>query len=159
FIFFRLAILRRAAFHHVADVNIAALPAHGFDHLCEQFSGAPDKRKALLVFINSRTFSHEHQLCLVITVAADDFVSGALEFAAGAVAKVFTNLQKRFARSGFGGSKERWAGTKAGKIELGYRSWRGGSRRLRRNDGLSRNWCGLWWLGLTRGLRQGDFLF
>src|SRR6202162_5480218 len=33
FLFFRRAIVRRPAFHHVANVDILALQAHGFDHL------------------------------------------------------------------------------------------------------------------------------
>src|SRR5580658_3677571 len=61
FILFRKAIFRRAAFHHVADVNIFAAQAHGFDHLREQFSCTADERLAFDIFVVAGTFAHEDQ--------------------------------------------------------------------------------------------------
>src|SRR5439155_9917487 len=34
FVFFRLTVLRWPALHDVADIDVIALQAHGFDHLC-----------------------------------------------------------------------------------------------------------------------------
>ena len=48
FVFFRQAIFRRAAFDHVADVNVFAAQAHGFDHVRKEFSGAADEGFALM---------------------------------------------------------------------------------------------------------------
>ena len=54
FVLFGQAIFGRAAFHDVADVDIFAAQAHGFDHLREQFAGAADERLALHVFVAAR---------------------------------------------------------------------------------------------------------
>src|ERR1700719_1842224 len=77
FNFIRLgqAIFGRAALHHVADVNVGTLEAHGFDHLREQFSGAPDERQALRVFVAAWPFADKHKLSLGITIAEDEFIS------------------------------------------------------------------------------------
>src|SRR5262249_2262575 len=95
FIVFRLAILRRAAFHYVADVNVLPLQAHGFDHLSQQFSGAANKWKALFIFIRARTFSNEYELSLGIAVAKDDAVARLVQPAAFAIAEVFSNFEQR----------------------------------------------------------------
>ena len=47
FVFFREAIFGRAAFDDIADVDVGAAQAHGFDHLREEFSGTADERLAL----------------------------------------------------------------------------------------------------------------
>jgi hypothetical protein len=60
FVFFGEAVLRRAALDDVADVNVFALQAHGFNHLGEEFSGPADKREALGVFIGTGTFADKN---------------------------------------------------------------------------------------------------
>src|SRR5882762_8467845 len=99
FVFFRLAILRRPAFHYVADIHIFALQSHRFDHLRKQFSRAPDERQTLRIFIGARAFAHKNQLGLGISVAENNFVSRAVELTARAFAKVLANLEQRIVRN------------------------------------------------------------
>src|ERR1700675_4985213 len=62
FVWLRLAISRRSALYHVADVNITTLQSHGFNHLREKFSGAADERQSLRIFVRPRTFAHKNEL-------------------------------------------------------------------------------------------------
>jgi len=99
FIFFGLAVFWRAALHHVADVDVFALQAHGFDHLREQFSCSPDERQSLSVFIGAGAFANKNQLGFGISIAEDNFVARAVELAARALAEVFASLEQRVARN------------------------------------------------------------
>src|SRR5439155_6230224 len=72
FVFFGRAIFRWTAFHDVANVDVFALQAHGFDHLREKFPSTADKRKALGIFVRARTFSNKNELGLGISVAEND---------------------------------------------------------------------------------------
>src|SRR5215472_8608434 len=87
FVFFGRAILWRAAFDDVADVNVFALQAHGFDHLREKFSGATNKRESLGIFVGARTFSHENEFGFCVSVAEDNCVAMLVKLAARAFAK------------------------------------------------------------------------
>jgi len=97
FVFFGGAIFGWAALHYVADVNVCALQAHGFDHLVQQFSRAADKRQTLGVFIAARAFAHENELGVGISVAEDELVAATMQFAAGAIADVGENFWERIA--------------------------------------------------------------
>jgi len=98
FIRFGLTITGRTAFDDIADVNVGALQTHGFDHLREKFAGAADERKALGVFIGAGALADENELGFRAAVAEDDFVSRAVQLAAGAFAKVVADLEQRFSR-------------------------------------------------------------
>ncbi len=98
FVFLRLAILGRAALHHVADVNVFSLQPHGFDHLRQQFSGAPDERQSLRIFIGARTFADKDEFGLGIPVAEDNLVSPLVQLASRALAKVLANPGQRVIR-------------------------------------------------------------
>ncbi len=87
--------LRRAALHHVADVNVFAANAHGRDHVVEQLSGAAHKGLALRVFVRARTLAHEHDARVRIAHAEDDVGASLAQLAAGAVANVFANHAQR----------------------------------------------------------------
>src|SRR5215813_3669981 len=86
FVVFWLAVLRRAAFHNVADINVFALQAHGFNHLRQELSRASDKWKALLVFVCTRAFPDENQFRLGIAVAKDNAMARLVQPAAFAIA-------------------------------------------------------------------------
>ena len=92
-----LAIFRRAALHDVADVDVFALQAHRFDHLREQFPGAPDKRQSLNVFIVSRAFADKHEFGARIPCAEDNLVSLLVQPAARAFAQIFPDELERIA--------------------------------------------------------------
>ena len=53
------AIFWGAAFDYVADVDIGALQAHGFDHLGEEFAGAANEGEALDVFVVAGAFAYK----------------------------------------------------------------------------------------------------
>ena len=95
FVFFREAIFRRAAFHHVADVNVVAAQAHGFDHLREQFSRAADEGLALTIFIVAGAFADENQIGFRVADAEDDVAAPFVEFAARAIADVGADAVER----------------------------------------------------------------
>jgi hypothetical protein len=97
FILFRKAIFRRAAFHHVADVNIFAAQAHGFDHLREQFSCTADERLAFDIFVVAGTFAHEDQFRFHAADAENNMGAGFVQFAARAIANGFSYELKRVA--------------------------------------------------------------
>jgi hypothetical protein len=94
FVGFRQAIFRRAAFYDVADVDVLALQAHGFDHLGQQFSGAAYERESLGIFVAARAFANEDQLGFWVAVTEDDFIARGVELAAGAFAEVFADFQE-----------------------------------------------------------------
>jgi hypothetical protein len=87
-------VLRRAAFHHVADVDILAQQRNAFffrgafDHLREQLARTADERDALRIFVRARTFAHEDQLGLLVAHAEDDLVALFVQAAATAIADV-----------------------------------------------------------------------
>ena len=95
FVFFGRAIFRRTAFHDVANVNIFALQAHGFDHLRKKLSGAPDKWEALGVFISARAFSNKNEFGFGISVTEDNGVAMFMKLAARAFTQVLANPQER----------------------------------------------------------------
>jgi len=97
FVFLGGAIFRRAALHYVADVDVFALQAHGFNHLVQQFSRAADEGQTLGVLVAARPFSHENELGVGISVAEDELVAATMQFAAGAIANVSKNLWERIA--------------------------------------------------------------
>ena len=69
FVGFGSSVLRRAAFHHVADVDIGSLErdtffgGSAFDHLSEQLTSTPDERYALGIFIGTWTFTAKTSPC------------------------------------------------------------------------------------------------
>src|SRR5207245_690556 len=89
------AIFRRAALDDVTDVNVFALQAHGFDHLREELSGAPDKGKALGIFIRARSLSDKNKLGFGISVAENDGVAMLMKLAARTFAQVLANPKER----------------------------------------------------------------
>src|ERR1035438_6608409 len=99
FIRFRVAILRRTAFHHGGGVNVLAedldafLLRRIFDHLGEQLSGSADEGYALRVLLGAGTFADEHQRGLWIANAEDDLIAGLAEAAAAAIADVLDDLR------------------------------------------------------------------
>src|SRR5258708_35332817 len=70
------AIFRWAAFHHVADVDVAALQAHSLNHLCQEFSSASDKRQALRVFVRAGDRASKYKLRFGIAIAKQHFIAG-----------------------------------------------------------------------------------
>ena len=85
FVLFRQAIFGRAAFHHVADVDISALESHGFDHLREQFAGAADEWLALNIFIVARAFADEDEIGFRIAHTEHELGAALVQLAARAI--------------------------------------------------------------------------
>jgi len=94
FILFRQAIVGRAALHHVADVDVFALQAHGFDHLRQKFTRSTDEWKTLGVFVGTGAFADKNQLRFGISIAENNGMATAVEFAASAFAKVFASFEE-----------------------------------------------------------------
>jgi hypothetical protein len=95
FVFFREAIFGRAAFHHIAYVNIFSAQAHGFNHLREQFSRAANEWFAFYIFVVTGTFADENQFGFQAADSKYDVGARFVEFAARAIADGFANKLKR----------------------------------------------------------------
>ncbi len=95
FVRLRRAIFRRTAFHHVADVNVFALEAHRFDHLREQFSGAPHERQSLNIFVAPRPFADEHQFRARIAAAEDNGIALLTKLASLAIPDILADYLQR----------------------------------------------------------------
>src|SRR5262249_38853050 len=87
-----IAVPRRPALHHVADVDLVARVAHRGDHLGEELAGGPDEGNALVVLLGSGALSHEDQARLRIADAEDDVLPARAELAALAVSERATDL-------------------------------------------------------------------
>ncbi len=92
FAVFGRAILGRAAFDHVADVNVFALQAHRFDHLRQKFSGSPHKRQALRVFVRAWSLSDKDEFSFRISITKDDRVPVLMKPTTRALTQIFANL-------------------------------------------------------------------
>src|SRR5581483_3944886 len=95
-VLFRQAIFWRAAFHHVADVNIFALEAHGFDHLREQLASAADEWFALKIFVVAGALADEDEFGFRIADAENELGASFVQLAARAVVAdgVVNDLQR-----------------------------------------------------------------
>ena len=101
FVRLRRAVLRRAAFDHVGDVDFFALEAHGADHVVEQLAGAAYERQALRILVGAGTFANKHEAGAGRAIGKDQFVAPGVESAASAVADFFAeNLQRGIAIGG-----------------------------------------------------------
>src|ERR1700691_1203467 len=106
FIFLRQAIFRRAAFHHVADVNILAAQPHRFDHLREQFPRAADEGLAFDVFIAAGTLADENHLRFHAAHSENDIRAAFVQLAASAVANGFSDETESVAFDSIASFKE-----------------------------------------------------
>ena len=64
----RHPVVRRAAFHNVADIHPVPRQLNGLQHFRQQLSCRPDKGKAFLVFCLSGSLSDEHQRGLPVSL-------------------------------------------------------------------------------------------
>jgi hypothetical protein len=78
----RIAILRRAALEDVHDIDVAALPAAGFDDLGQELTRAADEGLALAVFVRARRFAEEDDPRPRIADAEDGLLAGGRQLAA-----------------------------------------------------------------------------
>ena len=84
-----IPVLGRAALDDVGDVDVLALERDGFDDLRQELPRAADERKALLIFVASRSFADEHQVGFGVADAEHDLrAPQRMELAAGAVADI-----------------------------------------------------------------------
>ena len=106
-ILFGKAIFGRAAFDDVADVDVGALEAHGFDHLREKFAGAADEWLALFVFVAAGAFADEDELRFRIADTEDDVGAGLVKFAASAIGtNISADAVERVVFDAIGGFEE-----------------------------------------------------
>src|SRR5215471_8781470 len=108
FVRFGCTIARRAALHHVADVDLTAQQRDAFllrrplDHLCEQLACLADERDSLCVFIGAGTFADEHERRRLVAHAEYDLVAPFVQAAAAAIADICDDLEQGIARRGEG---------------------------------------------------------
>src|SRR5207245_3790161 len=62
FVPLRSAVAGRAAFYHVADVDVLALDADRLEHSVQELACRPDKRDSLLIFIGAGPFADENKV-------------------------------------------------------------------------------------------------
>ena len=84
----RVAVPRRAALHHVRDVDLLAPEAHRLDHLREELPGLADEGLALRVLVGARPLAHEHELRPRVADPEHEGRAAACELAARALADV-----------------------------------------------------------------------
>ncbi len=98
---FRRAVFRRAALHHVADVNIGAFQRDAFfsgcpfNHLRQKLSGSADERQPLRVLVCPRAFPDKHNFSVRVTGAEYDSIPMFVKAAAFAVAYIVTDFFQR----------------------------------------------------------------
>ena len=81
----RVAIVRRAAFNNVGDVDLCPVEIDHFEHIIEQFAGRADKRQTLQIFLFAGAFTDEHDACVLGTVTEYEMVPHLTEAAAAAL--------------------------------------------------------------------------
>ena len=104
-----MRLLGRAAFHHVADVNVGAGQRDALalgrvlDHLRQQLAGTAHEGDALGVFIGAGAFTHEDQRRGWIAHAEDNLIAALVETAAAAISDIGEDLGE-----GLGGRSNRF---------------------------------------------------
>lgn len=78
-----VAVVGRATFDDVGDIDFVTLHANGMDHFVQQFSGIADKRFSMPIFFGSRSFSDEQHVCFDIADAEYHVGAQAGQFASG----------------------------------------------------------------------------
>src|SRR5262249_40096937 len=84
-VWFRIAVIRRAALQNIANVNVFALKVDRLDDLREQLAGAHDEGQALLIFVVSGSFTNEDELGFGISGTENDVCASSCKFASLAV--------------------------------------------------------------------------
>jgi hypothetical protein len=70
------AVLRRPAFHYVANVYIFfAINVYGSEDFVEQLACSPDKRETGFIFLLTGAFAYDHQFRLSIAARKNDISS------------------------------------------------------------------------------------
>src|SRR3989441_13088184 len=73
----RIAVARRAALEHVADVDVlAAREADRGEHVVEQATGLPHERLAPRVFLGTRRLAHQQPVRLLVAYAENRLSAG-----------------------------------------------------------------------------------
>ena len=84
----RVPILRRAALHHVGDVDLGAVQMDDLQHIVQQLPGPAYKGDALLVLVLAGAFTDEHDLRRLAAVPKHHMGPGVRQCAAPAGAAV-----------------------------------------------------------------------
>ncbi len=95
FVFFRGPVLRRAALHDIANVDLVARVPHRDDHLVQQFSRVTHERLALLVLVIPGPFANEHELGLLTATRKNALGPTFMKSAGGAGGGLVTEDRKR----------------------------------------------------------------
>src|SRR6185312_3394198 len=101
-----VAVARRAALQDVADVDVAAGEAHGFDHLGQELAGGADERLAGAIFVGAGRFADEDEGGVGVADAVDDVGALAGELAALAVAELLADGGELGRAHAFGGRRD-----------------------------------------------------
>ncbi len=91
-----ITVPRRAAFHDVADINLAAIQPDGLNNFRQKLAGGTDKRFTLTILIIARAFSDKHQLRSGIAGSENDRSAALSQPAAAAITEIPADLIKCF---------------------------------------------------------------
>ena len=92
-----IAVLRRTALDHVADVHVGALDADGVDHPRQQFARAADEGPAQPILLLPRALADEHQRGVGVALAGHDVAAVLAEPAFAAILQFLGKLGPRHA--------------------------------------------------------------
>src|SRR6185437_11616246 len=96
FVLLGVAIVRRAAFDDIRNVDLIAREACRSQEIVQEFPCRSHKRLAFLIFIEPWRFSHKHDTCVRIPDAKDDLAASQLgQLAALAVDEGLSEFLKR----------------------------------------------------------------
>ena len=84
----RVPVLRRAALHHVGDVDLGAVQMDDLQHIVQQLPGPAYKGNTLLVLVLAGAFADEHDLRRLAAVPKHHMGPGVRQCAAPAGAAV-----------------------------------------------------------------------
>lgn len=114
FVVLGVAILGRAAFEDVGQIDVFSLKPHGDDHLVEELAGVAYEGLSLLVFVCPRGFADEHQACVGVAGSKDDLGAVLAESAALAVPEGFSDVLEFLGVGELGTGRGRWGVAEGG---------------------------------------------
>ena len=71
-----VTVFRRAAFHHVGDIDLGAVKADDLQHIVQQLTGLAHEGHALLILALTRPFADEEDLRILRSHAEDHIGPG-----------------------------------------------------------------------------------
>jgi hypothetical protein len=88
------AVLRRAAFHHIADVDVSPVKSQGKDHLIQELSRPSHKGPPLPVFVETGSLAHENQRRFGRALSENEMVAVRAKAASPAIPELLTDCSQ-----------------------------------------------------------------